>query len=192
MSTSSSPSVLSPAHLCALGAFALALALGWATAIAYAVHPALPYNPVRLPYANALNTLILAPQGWSFFTRNPREAKQYLFQRGARGWESVLLAPHGRLRNAIGLNRASRAQGVEMALVMDAAKKGSWVVCEDRPIADCLTRLPAGIPIANVSPNPTLCGTIAIAEQRPIPWAWAKSDRPIYMPARIMPVEATC
>lgn len=171
---------------------ALALALAWATAIAYAVHPALPYNPVRLPYADALNTLFLAPQGWSFFTRNPREAKQYLFRRDARGWESVLLAPHGRLRNAFGLNRASRAQGVEMALVVDAAKKGRWVVCEERPIADCLSKLPAGFPVANVSPNPTLCGTIAVMEQRPIPWAWAKADRPIYMPARVLPIEATC
>ena len=192
MSASPSSPVLSSAHLRALGALALVLVLGWATAIAYVVHPALPYNPVRLPYSDALNTLVLAPQGWSFFTRNPREPKQFLYRRDARGWESVLLAPHSRLRNAIGLNRASRAQGVEMALVMDAAKKGSWVGCEERPIADCLSGLPSGISITNVSPSATLCGTIAIVEQRPIPWAWAKSDRPIYMPAHIMAVEATC
>jgi antimicrobial peptide system SdpA family protein len=176
----------------ALGGLVLLVALFWAAAVAYAIHPALPYNAVRLPFAAEMRRVVLAPQGWAFFTRDPREEKQTLFARGAdRAWRSALLAPHARLANTLGLNRRSRSQGVEAAMLMEHAPDEAYVECREAPSA-CLLRLPAGVKVRNASSHPTLCGAVAVVLQPPVPWAWLGTRRPVVMPSRILPLEVSC
>jgi antimicrobial peptide system SdpA family protein len=176
----------------ALGAFGVAVVLFWMTVVAYAVHPALPYNPVHLPFADQLRSLVLAPQGWAFFTRDPREEKQLIYGRGPDGaWWSMMLAPHARMSNALGLDRRSRAQGVEMALLISVAPQDGWRDCEGT-VEACLRRLPPGAAARNPSPHPTLCGSLAIVLQKPVPWAWVDSRRPVSMPSRMLPLEVAC
>src|SRR5262245_51815297 len=101
------------------GGITIAVALAWMVAIGYAIYPALPHSPIRLPFAKEAMTALWAPQGWSFFTRDPREEKQTLYVRNGITWESALLAPHARPSNFGGFRRKSRAQGVEMALLIN-------------------------------------------------------------------------
>jgi antimicrobial peptide system SdpA family protein len=175
----------------ALGAFGTVLALAWVVLIAYCIQPVLPYNSVRLPGGRSLNALLLAPQGWGFFTRSPREERQFVFGRGPDGWRPLLRVPHARLANTLGLNRKSRAQGVEMGLLLQEAPTNGWQACEDA-VAACLNRLPRGQAARNVSPNPTLCGTVAVVLQEPVPWAWLPSSPPVQMPSRMIALEAEC
>lgn len=174
-----------------LGAFGAVLALLWVVLVVYCVHPALPYSPVRLPSEGALNTLAWAPQGWAFFTRDPREERQFVFGRGAAGWHPLMRVPHGQLRNGLGLNRKSRAQGVEMALLLHAARAGAWRPCEGS-VPACLDQLPRGPAVRNGSPNPTMCGTVAVVLRPPVPWAWLPSRASVEMPSRILPLEVAC
>jgi antimicrobial peptide system SdpA family protein len=175
----------------ALGALAVGLAALWLAVIAYAVFPALPYSAVRLPPVAAARAMALVPQGWAFFTRDPREEKQTVFRRGPDGWRSVLLAPHGRASNAFGFRRASRAQGVELALLVVPQPDSAYVDCTG-PVDACLARLPAGVPVRSISPQPTMCGTLAVVHQKPLPWAWLPSRDRVTMPSRILPLEVAC
>jgi antimicrobial peptide system SdpA family protein len=175
----------------ALGSIAIAVGIAWLVAIAYAIYPALPYSPARLPLAESAHTALWAPQGWSFFTRDPREEKQTVYVRHGSEWESALLAPHDRPANLAGLRRKSRAQGVEMALLVNGFSNNDWQPCTES-LEQCLAQLSSGHEVKNISPAPTMCGTVAVVLQKPVPWAWARSSRPVTMPFRILPLEVSC
>ena len=167
------------------------MVLFWIVFAVYCVHPALPYSSVRLPGTQAVNRLVLAPQGWGFFTRSPREDRQLVYGRGRDGWKSAAKGPHAQLRNELGLDRSSRAQGVEIAMLMGAGAARAWRACEGKVTA-CLDTLPRGAAVRNPSPNPSLCGTVAIVNRPPVPWAWVRSPVPVEMPSRILPLEVSC
>ncbi|MEZ4363429.1 MAG: SdpA family antimicrobial peptide system protein [Kofleriaceae bacterium] len=175
----------------ALGALTLALAAAWLVVIGYAAYPALPQSPVRLPLAERAHSYLWAPQGWSFFTRDPRGDRQFVYHKGASGWDPVLLAPHGRLTNLAGLRRRSRAQGVEMALLLENVPPTAWRTC-DAPVQVCLSQPSTPREVPNVSPDPTMCGDVAVVLQRPLPWAWARASRPITMPSRVVSLRVSC
>jgi antimicrobial peptide system SdpA family protein len=174
-----------------LGGITIALGLAWMVAIGYALYPALPYSPIRLPFAREAMSILWAPQGWAFFTRDPREEKVTYYVRTDFVWQSAMLAPHGRLSNVGGLRRKSRSQGVEMALLIHEIPEADWQNCT-ASLQECLGKLPKGRAVHNISPAPTLCGTVAIVLQKPVPWAWARSSRPVTMPFRILPLEVSC
>lgn len=52
-----------------IGLFTLALGAVWLLVFVYAVHIALPFNPIRLPFETS-EIRAWMPEGWAFFTRN--------------------------------------------------------------------------------------------------------------------------
>jgi antimicrobial peptide system SdpA family protein len=174
-----------------LGAATIGVAVFWLIVAIYSVYPALPYSPLQLPYANLLNTQLWLPQGWAFFTRDPREDRTLIFVRTNGAWQSAYLAPHARLANLLGLDRASRGQGVEMGTFLKWMNGKSWSRCHDRPV-DCLDRIPVLAQLDNKYPHPTLCGTIGLVQQKPVPWAWSRSPTPVVMPSIVVKLEVRC
>jgi antimicrobial peptide system SdpA family protein len=166
----------------------------WAAVLFYALQPALPYNPVRLPGQDEISTKILFPEGWAFFTKSPRDERPFVFVRTATGWTDASRAPIRRARNAFGLNRAVRAQNVELALLLNeqAVRKG-WKACEFKAFGPCLDAAPAAM-LRNTSPRPTLCGEVGVARQKPIPWAWARSEsrESVVMPITAVRMRVEC
>src|SRR4029434_6535737 len=107
-----------------LGAHALLLAIMWGTLFVYSIHGALPFNPLKLPFERTLMVTRFVPQGWAFFTRNPREERLTLQQVLPGGQLAPLSrSPHARPDNAFGLDRRSRSQGVEIGLLLAAARE---------------------------------------------------------------------
>ncbi len=186
-----SPAPPDPRTARRVGAIALGLALAWSVLIANVVYPMLPYSAVDMPTSRAIKPTLWAPQGWAFFTKDPREQRAFLYQRLHGRWTDLKKAPHAEPRNAFGLNRASRAQGVELALLMQSVPAAAWRDCNGDPRA-CFSSAATAPAVRNVSPRPTVCGTVALVFQAPVPWAWAGSRRPVHMPSRYAVVEASC
>jgi len=179
-----------------LGCRTVALACAWTLAIVYVVLAQLPAAAVTLPGQDALRGPIRAgaTQGWAFFTKSPREAALTAFSHnGGTSWASAMLGPHSEPRNAFGLGRASRAQGVEMGLLAGALHQENWVDCQDAPLDPCLQQIPpnAVARVDNPMPAPTLCGQIALKRQEPTPWAWATSEAEA-MPVAVARLEVSC
>ena len=177
-----------------IGALALAVGFVWSVVGLYALAVALPASPVDLPLAEdrALTIRALVPQGWAFFTRSPREPRVIPYAPAADGsWRSVHARRHAEPAQVFGLNRSSRAQGVEMGLLLDAVAEDDWVACDDTP-QTCLASAAITVQTENVSPEPTLCGTIVLVRQEPLPWAWSGSSSPDSMPAEIAGLEISC
>lgn len=158
----------------------------------YSAHPALPHNPIRLPFAERLEITVLVPQGWKFFTRDPREERILVFRRdsGAK-WRSASLGRIAEPAHLFGISRTPRAQGVELGLLVVRMSAHDWQACSLRP-EECLGSAPLARSLRNLSPNPTLCGEVGIALQKPIPWAWSRADEEVIMPSQVVRLEVQC
>ena len=98
-----------------LGLVSAGLILGWLVVAIYVLDASLPFNPIRLPFEQALQLRRIVPEGWAFFTRDPREPQPLPFSRGPdRRWRSASLGPNGRWVHAMGFDRTPRAQGTEL------------------------------------------------------------------------------
>ena len=147
----------------------------WVVAALYVAQAFLPPNVIKLPGQQHVRkvALVVAPQGWAFFTKSPREPVHVPYRRLADGtWVDARISPHAKPSNAFGLDRASRSQGIEGALL--AHKDGiRWNDCSGAASArECLKSAELSKPISNPSPSPSLCGRAALVEVKPVPFAW--------------------
>ncbi|HEY8174735.1 MAG TPA: SdpA family antimicrobial peptide system protein [Gemmatimonadaceae bacterium] len=174
-----------------LGLATVALSVGWLLVGIYSAFTALPDSPIRLPFAKQVDMNTWMPQGWGFFTRDPREDRTLVLVQTNGTWKSAYLAPHARFSNVLGLDRASRGQGVELGEFMHWMKLKTWARCKDTPV-ECLDRVPVFARLENKYPRPTLCGTIGLVVQKPVPWAWSRMPTPVIMPSVVAKLEVVC
>jgi antimicrobial peptide system SdpA family protein len=173
-----------------LGRQVAAAAMVSAFLVVLVVHAALPASPFELLPPGAKKAVIaMAPEGWSFFTKSPRDPSPVLYWRAPNGgWHSGALRPLARPGRLFGLDRAGRAQNTEIALLMDAVPPGAWRTCEQGP-AVCLADAPSAAVVANGS-HRTVCGDVGIVVQEVLPWAWR--DAPTVMPSKVVRVWVAC
>lgn len=172
--------------------FLFLLLLAWAAIAALAVYPSLPDGPLNLEPEDkdGLPTVrLILPEGWNFFTRNPREQDILLFQKKRSTWKSAIRGPHGRPSNLFGLDRSSRSQGLEYAMLL--RQISSWEECGGA-IPRCLDTVAVADTLINPSPQATLCGAVGFARREPIPWAWSRSSDTIHMPSKVARASVRC
>ncbi len=139
---------------------------------------------------------VLLPQGWGFFTRDPREARIIPFGLDTEGeWTELGLGPHSRARWLFGLDRRSRAQGLEIGTLFGAVPDDAWVDCDSGPTSmeprACLDAA-SPLQVDNPSPIPSLCGQIGLVRREPVPWAWRGAADQIEMPAQVLRLDVRC
>lgn len=194
MSQEEQSAALGAQRLKRLGLVALVLIAAWSTLAIHAVHAVLPNNPIKLPLAEVFDIRLILPEGWAFFTRDPRDPEAVVYLRGEDGqWRISPDVPRFHLSNAFGLDRYIRAHGVEMGLVMEEAQKAVRSDCEKEP-QECLEKATAALTVNNPSPRPQLCGQVGIVLRKPVPWAWSRShqQKPISMPSKVLRLEVQC
>jgi antimicrobial peptide system SdpA family protein len=166
----------------ALGAFACVLTL-------WAVHAAMPPNAVQLPLESSRTMQVLFPEGWAFFTADPTAVYPQAYELGPGGrW----IATGGSLAvpsDLFGLDRSRRAQGTEMALVLQGVPAADWRNCSGGPTT-CLSAAPTAVHVVNTSTLQNLCGDVGFVEQQMLPWAWRNTAT--VMPSQVVRVEVRC
>jgi antimicrobial peptide system SdpA family protein len=170
--------------------FVLAFAVTWVfwgAAVLFVLDASLPYNPIRLPISGQQVHAWL-PEGWGFFTRDPREPDLYVYRNSHNRWETASLGPHSQPRHIFGLSRSSRAQGVELGLLLHRTPHTKWAECRGDPVL-CLMAAPT-VTVQNPSSSPTLCNELGVILQPPVPWAW--SAHKIRMPSKVIRLEVSC
>lgn len=138
--------------------------------VLYVAQTQLPKNTLSLPGQKVVKpvAVTVAPQGWAFFTKSARSPEFEPFRRDGSTWASASLGRH----SEHGFDRISRSQGIETALLLHEAGKAPRTACELSPVQECLEKTRVSTAVTNRTPDPTLCGRIAVVEQRPTPWAW--------------------
>lgn len=167
------------------------LALLWAAAIVPVLIGSLPDSPLRPSMAFRRDVIAIAPQGWAFFTRDPREPVDRVYARRGAEWVQVTYTNSSR-RNWLGLKRDARALNVELASLLTEVDEAQWRDCPGR-LEGCLRErdVPA-VAVVNRSRTRALCGDILVERRPPAPWAWSRAKRPVLLDSRIARIDARC
>ncbi|WP_291152583.1 SdpA family antimicrobial peptide system protein [Flavobacterium sp. UBA7680] len=121
----------------------------------------------------------IIPQGWGFFTRDPRENEisTYYITDG-----SIIkfTQTNGNLNNFYGASRKNRFHGVELGLIVSQINPNSWVKMKGGKFI-LNQKIHTDTIINSLNPS-NIKGDFFIVEQERIPWAWAKNSDTIIMP----------
>lgn len=150
----------------------------------------MPDNPLRPAKVVKENLTAFAPQGWVFFTRDPREAGDRVYRR-ATPCCSPLVSANGAAEHLFGIRRHPRAQGVELATLLSQIPQKAWRPCRGDLAACAATNPSSSVKVVNRSKVRSLCGEILIERRPPIPWAWSRSET-INPPYSILSMNVSC
>jgi antimicrobial peptide system SdpA family protein len=148
-------------------------------------------TPIRMPFADRFEMAVMAPEGWKFFTKDPQAERLYFFRHEENAWHSASRGTNAEPSNFFGMSRDGRTQGMEAAVLMKNLPEASWKACDDTP-SSCLATDGDVVHVQNDLPLPTLCGSIGLVLQKPVPWTWAKLSHPVTMPSRVTRLEVKC
>jgi antimicrobial peptide system SdpA family protein len=175
-----------------LGSLAVVLGGIGALLVGLTVHGSMPINAISSDLDRELQTTAWAPQSWKFFTRDPQEEQMVLWGLHDGEWRPYS-PPGGSPRYAFGLDRAGRAENVEVGILLEGTPMSLFKRCgEDVTPEDCLAKQPKALPLKNEMPRPSVCGSVAVVAQKPVPWAWARTGRKTIMPARVLRLDVEC
>ncbi len=149
-------------------------------------------SPLELPYDNKVQITYFLPEAWGFFTRNPREAKFYIYKKKGAKWVNINAGPSMQLKYLFGLNRKGRSQGTEYAYLLKQLKPIEWISCRTLHISKCFTNNSMLDTVKSITPHPTICGKIVIQKRKTVPWAWANSEDKIIMPSKNIKLFVRC
>jgi len=137
------------------------------------------------------NAVALLPQGWAFFTRDPREERVTAWIRRGDGWE-VVDQRGSSLSAFMGLRRSASVLGVELGTLAAKLPEERWVAAADprNPTATGATLPPMEVRDDSVAPR--LCGDLVLSKAEPVPWAWSRSRTPVPMPTRVARATVVC
>lgn len=171
------------------------VAFFWATVTYFVIISSLPFNPLSFNKDRRAVIGSLLPQGWRFFTKNPRDHNIYIYANDRNNqWQLHSNLPNAALANYFGLRRVSRKIGLEYGLLRDKLRDASlWSKTSGhnhRAIIFADT-IPVRF-VRNDSNVPLLCGTFYFVEAEPLPWAWSKDYDPTLMPSQIIKVYCLC
>lgn len=136
----------------------------------------LPNNPIKLAYGLRPNQLLF-PQGWGFFTRNPREEARVLHRLVDGIAEPVNLSTWHGLRS---FDRGIRKIRMESARLHKELDSEEWVLTSSSAgqLEVPNPEMPAPVELTNGAYRPSLCGDFVFERFEPLPWAWVElSDR---------------
>jgi len=168
------------------------LSLFWGTAILVVLLSSVPESPFPFSSQERLNVTVLAPEGWAFFTRNPREPVQELYHSQSGRWVRYNQSNFS-LHNWFGVKRLSTIENVELQhLLRQAGPDSTWTQCTGE-LQSCIhNRDLTTITVENKSNTKRFCDSLLVRKRKPIPWAWSDAEEPVVMSSSIVQLIISC
>jgi antimicrobial peptide system SdpA family protein len=134
----------------------------------------------------------LTPQGWAFFTRDPREAWEHAFLVEGDQLKPADIADHRGLPWR-GVRRGIRNRGIVLMSVIQAVPRDGWMEC-NQPLTACYRSFSAKPGHLQLTANDDtgLCGRVLLQQKKTLPWAWRRSYRRTQLPSRVAIVDVAC
>lgn len=150
------------------------------------------FNPVQDGFVRRM-VFAVVPQGWSFFTRSPREAQTIIYEI-SNNELNLVDHRHSSFRHLVGLNRRSSVVMSEMQIVRAELPDSIFMTTQWNYQAGIVGDYPdrSAKEVDNKLFQPLLCGEFLLVFQEPVPWAWSKSLKTIKMPAKAARITITC
>lgn len=155
----------------------------------------LGFNTIKL--SNSLHSIAytISPQGWGFFTRNPREPLVDFYRVDINNLNlNKVTIKNASIENQWGFSRMMRVSSSEIGYIKDQIPEHEWMSVTEfnREYINVLLSNSYPYKINNDFTWPIFCGMFLMTKTDRIPWAWSKHRGSIKMPKRIALVEVIC
>jgi antimicrobial peptide system SdpA family protein len=168
----------------------ITIILFWATALFLTLVANSEVNPVLPSYKNKINFVSLIPEGWSFFTRDPREVQTLVYKEVNGKLESINHQNFSAF-NSFGFGRYTRIESLELALLLASINDSLWVKNDGDIFSFYKKDLLKTHDVRNTSNTQYLAGTLILEQKEPVPWAWFQSGKDIIMPSKVIKLEVS-
>ncbi len=118
--------------------------------------------------------LVLVPQGWAFFTRDPREDELYLLQINSKDSVVSFTKTNSDKEFYFGASRKNRTIMIEFSLILSKINKNAWRAGENNSFELERSIVPDTISLDFYPQN--IKGDFYIVKQERLPWAWSKNQ----------------
>lgn len=133
----------------------------------------------------------ILPQGWAFFTRDPRMPSVSVYQPGKDSWSRTSSISNSDIHEMLGANRKIRTEQYEIESLVQNSSSSQWIVCETDNLLQCLHVSHSSVQtVKTISEDPRFCGPVALVREDPVPWAWAQTTS--QMPAELKFLNVVC
>lgn len=134
----------------------------------------------------------LTPQGWAFFTRDPREAQVILYKIENNHIKKIPHL-HSSAYNFLGLCRTSSIYMHEIQAIRTKLHNNWFSDTYWNYQSNIYGKFPTNsYSLYNDTKKPLLCGEYLLVFQKPVPWAWSSSIENIKMPGKIIRINIKC
>jgi antimicrobial peptide system SdpA family protein len=128
-------------------------------------------SAVQIPPGVKKTTNLLFPEGWSFFTRSPREELADIYKISEDKSIDKISSQCASPGNFYGISRKSRKIGMELSTIVSKINDSSWVQMDiSKAGTDSLPVL--SIPLDSEAEY-LLKGNYILKAETPVPWAWS-------------------
>lgn len=168
-----------------------AIYAAWVSAILWVATSSLD-SPLRPSRRAQVRMLTVMPQGWAFFTRDPRLPLLIVFERVDGRFHPAVEINASR-GNYFGLKRISRRFDLEIAAIMAQVPDTAWFSTRSK-IAEfeAVANRQRSFSVPNRAPRPRVCGEYALVRRPPTPWAWAHLEDTIRHPVTLVRLAIVC
>ena len=150
----------------------------WSVVLLCITLAAVPLNPISLSFDSKMNILSVVPEGWGFFTRNPREPSVHAYKRNENRL-TLVNKPMSDPDYWFGLSRKSRKINMELMGKIRSIPDSVWQ--QGRPdVMD--TSCDSVYKMSRRNLKPLLLGEYLVIRQNRLPWAWAGGRQMPLMP----------
>lgn len=154
---------------------------------------AVVWSPKKIGLWQIEYSQLIAPQGWSFFTRSAREPNTIPFDSEGN---SLSKLPTSQMNNSFGINREGRAQGIEIGLLTASIEKTSFNSCDSVNLYECLDIAKKSninsIKISNPLARPSLCGEILLISAKPYAFEYRNYVESLFYGEGWVKIEVEC
>lgn len=156
----------------------------------------IPGNILESPIQSKIGSSFreVLPQGWAFFTKSVGDDNlvPYAISTSVESRKKIV-APNASPEYIFGWDRTPRAQGAEIAVLLQGIGKEKWNSCENEMADGCLAvALKKPLKVKNLLYKPTLCGPILLIAETTTPWEWRNLVPEKSIPSEALMLDVTC
>ncbi|HVI48140.1 MAG TPA: SdpA family antimicrobial peptide system protein [Chitinophaga sp.] len=152
---------------------ALCLSLGLGILIIFSSSVETTYNPTfGVKYA----TLYFMPEGWGFFTRNPREPIIDLYHIDKQNELAPFSKSNASAEFFFGASRLGRRYGMEVSMILKSVASSEWKFFTAQDYKDSISVIKeVEVPLKTIQNTHYLSkGKYLLVYHEPIPWTYLK------------------
>lgn len=164
----------------------------WGTLAITVLTGSIRESPFAWNHHDRITLMQIMPEGWAFFTRNPREPVTKIYRQRSGTWTYVDRANFSP-RSWFGAKRTSTLESIELQNLLGGIYSDStWTECTEDVSTCVASASPETVALENTSRTQLLCGSLLVQKHDPVPWAWAQNEDDVVMPSRIVHLSIEC